>query len=122
MTVKKRLQPLTRSIHSLLGKARKPYNAHKERPNDYYKTIWLDKQSCDGIEFIAKMDKTSQRKVVKQFMNDGISRWMAGKIKEYVALKKSYGGTVPYDKIPQVIKALRKLKKEKGIYIRKGIL
>jgi hypothetical protein len=80
-TIKPRL--LIRSLSDLFCTNR-TVNAHKLYPNEYYKHFYFTKPLFDGIELIAKIERTSKKDAAELLMKAGISSYMGDKISEYI--------------------------------------
>ena len=52
----------------------------ESRPNEYYKHVYVEKRLYDGIEFLAKVNRTSRRQVCNDLLELGISEYLAREI------------------------------------------
>jgi hypothetical protein len=52
------------------------------RPDEYYKLVWVHKNLYDGIEFLAKVNRTSRMRVANDLLELGFSTFIAQQISE----------------------------------------
>jgi hypothetical protein len=117
-TFKPRL--LKRSIMALFA-PKIETGAHKRFPDAYYKQIFLDKPMFEGLEFLAKTERKSKKKMARELMELGIRRFMGDKIKEY---NKRVIAARKLDEEPELTRFIilfRRFAKERGMDIKKVI-
>ncbi|MCJ7744207.1 MAG: hypothetical protein MUO99_06570, partial [Dehalococcoidales bacterium] len=73
---------LTHSL-TLLFTPKKEGNAHKRFPDAYYKQVYFDKAMFEGLEFLAKTERKSKKKMANELMELGLRKFMGEKIREY---------------------------------------
>jgi len=61
----------------------KPLSTYERQPDEYYKHIWFTKPLFEGIEFLAKTERKSKKKMAHELMELGLRSFMGDKIKEY---------------------------------------
>ena len=74
-------------INRLFGLSKSNITLTKSKET-HYKHYYFPKNMCDGIEFIAKLERCSKRKAAIKVMEDGLSRYMGNLVKEQVAIDK----------------------------------
>ena len=113
-----RLRSLTRSITDLFG-ANKVRNAHKLYPDKYYRNVYFTKPLYDGIDLVAKIERTSKKDAAELLMKAGLSSYMGGKITEYLEDERAareYHQRMRYNRF---IHEVRRCAKELGMDISK---
>ena len=109
---------LIRSIMYLFGTS-KTVNAHKLYPNEYHKHFYFTKPLCDGIELIAKIERTSKKDAAELLMKAGLSSYMGSKIAEYRENERKSRDQNQKLKLNRFVLELRKLARERGMDISK---
>jgi hypothetical protein len=56
---------------------------HKRFPDTYYRQIFFTRPLFEGIEFLAKVERKSKKKMANELMALGIARFMEERIHEY---------------------------------------
>jgi len=115
-TFKPRL--LKRSVMAMFG-VKKPLTTFDRRPDDYYKMVWLDKPFFDCIEFLAKTDRMSKKKMTHVLLELGIGYYMGDKIREYNQRAIAARQLEKEPELTRFIIQLRRWAKEKGYDINK---
>jgi hypothetical protein len=70
MKHRSKVRTLTSSLMGLFG-ANKTVNAHKMYPNECYKYFYFKKSLCDGINLVAKIERTSKKQTAELLMKAG---------------------------------------------------
>jgi hypothetical protein len=90
---------------------------HKRFPDKYYRQMFFTRPLFEGIEFLAKVERKSKKKMANELM--GISRFwgeVLGKYNEAVLAERELA------KIPEIVRFIRaynKMAKQKGFDISK---
>ncbi len=77
------VRSLTRSIVGLFvtKKTNITFLNHKEL---YYKHYWFPKNLCDGVGWVAKIERTSKKMAAQMLIERGFSSYMGAKITEQI--------------------------------------
>jgi hypothetical protein len=101
---------------SLFG-TKKSVNPRIRYPDAYYKQIFFDKRMFDGIELVAKIERTTKKKAARVLIERGFSSYMGEKLKIANAIRELEGKP----KATRFILQLRRFAKERGMDISKFI-
>ena len=101
--------------------AKKPNVTRLNHKDEYYKNYYFAKNLCDGIEFIAKIERTSKKRTAELLMKAGLSSYMGDKISEYIHSEHIAKEQNQKAKITRFVLELRKLAREHGMDISKFI-
>ena len=101
---------------SILSKKREG-NPRKRFPEQYYKTVWVDKNMFKGIELVSKIERISKKKAVRLILEAGFSKYMGNKLKEHIENEKRIR-ELNFKRHPyptRLVRVLRRLCKEMGL-------
>jgi len=115
-----KVRRLTLSIMGLFG-ANKPNVTRLNHKDEYYKNYYFPKNVCDGIEFIAKIERTSKKQAAELLMKAGLSSYMGDKLSKYIHGEHIAKEQNQKAKMPRFVLELRKLARERGRDISKFI-
>jgi hypothetical protein len=93
--------------------------AHKRFPDAYYKQIFLTKPMFEGLEFLAKTERKSKKKMANELMELGIGYYMGAKIREYNQRAIALRELNKEPELTRFIILLRRWAKEQGYDINK---
>jgi hypothetical protein len=110
----------THSLMALFG-TKKGVNAHTRYPDAYYGRIFFDKRMFDGIELVAKIERTSKKKAARQLIERGFSIYMGEKVKEAIQNELAARELRQKPHLTRFVLELRKFAKERGMDISKLI-
>ena len=99
----------------------KTINAHKLYPNEYHKHFYFTKPLCDGIELIAKIERTSKKDAAELLLKAGLSSYMGKKLAEYIKNEQAAREFNQKMKMTRFIQVLRRYAREHGMDISKII-
>jgi len=117
-TFKPRL--LKRSVMALFG-IKKPNITFQQHPEDYFKHVYLDQPFFECIDFLAKTDRMSKKKMTHVLLELGIGYYMGAKIREYNQRAIALRELNKEPELTRFIILLRKFAKERGMDISKII-
>ena len=115
-----KVRRLTSSLMGLFG-ANKPNVTFLNHKDEYYKAYWLNKKLCDGIELVAKIERTSKKRAAELLMKAGLSSYMAGKLAEHRENERKAREQNQKVKLTRFVLELRRLARERGMHISKFI-
>jgi hypothetical protein len=120
--MKRTIKPrsLIRSLSALFGTNR-TVNAHKLYPNEYHKHFYFTKPLCDGIELIAKIERTSKKDAAELLLKAGLSSYMGKKLAEYIKDEQAARELNQRMKMTHFVMVLRRYAKSQGMDISKII-
>ena len=108
------------SLRRLFG-VNKPNITRLKRKEDYYRDYYFNKRLSEGIEFIAKMERTSNKQAAELLMKAGFSSYMGEKIAQYIKDERAAREHGQKIKMTRFIIALRRYAKAQGMDISKII-
>ena len=120
MKHKLRLRSLARSIAGHFG-AKRDRNVHKSHSEKYYKQYFFTKPFCDGIEWIAGIERISKTDAANLLMKAGLSSYIGDKITEYLQDQRAAQQFHQRMRYNRFIRMLRQYAKEQGMDISKFI-
>jgi len=83
MKHRSKVRTLTRSLMTLFG-TKRGLNPSKVYPIDYHRHYYVSEPLCDGIELIAKIERTSKKDAAELLMKAGLSSYMGAKLTKYI--------------------------------------
>ena len=83
-----KLPSLTRSLMSLFV-IKKGVNPHTRYPDAYYGRIAFDKRLFQGIELVAKIERTTKKHAAEELMKAGLSSYMGEKLTQYIESERA---------------------------------
>ena len=104
-----------------LFSANKPNVTRLNHKDEYYKDYYFNKKLCDGIELVAKIERTSKKQAAELLMKAGLSSYMGGKITKHIEDKRAARELNQKLKLTRFVSELRKLARERGYDISKFI-
>jgi hypothetical protein len=96
-------------------------NPHKRFPDAYYGRIFFTRPLFEGIEFLAKTERKSKKKMANELMELGIGYYMGAKIREYNQRAIALRELNKEPELTRFIILLRRWAKERGYDISKFI-
>jgi hypothetical protein len=96
-------------------------NPHKRFPDVYYKRVYFTRPLFEGIEFLAKTERKSKKKMANELMELGLRRFMGDKIREYNKRVIAARELNEKPELTRFIILLRRFAKERGYDISKFI-
>jgi hypothetical protein len=99
----------------------KPLSTYQRQPDEYYKHIWFTKPLFEGIEFLAKTERKSKKKMANEPMELGLREFMGEKIREYNKRVIAARQLEQEPELTRFIILLRRFAKERGMDISKFI-
>ena len=72
---------LTGSLTALF-RHKKPLTTFDRRPNDYYGQLWITKSLYEALDFLAKANHTTKKKMAQDLLELGIAHYLGNKISE----------------------------------------
>jgi hypothetical protein len=99
----------------------KPLSTYQRQPDEYYKHIWFTKPLFEGIEFLAKTERKSKKKMANELMELGLRKFMGEKIREYNKRVIAARQLEQEPELTRFIILLRRFAKERGMDISKFI-
>jgi hypothetical protein len=87
---------------------------HKD---EYYKDYYFNKKLCDGIEWVAKFERTSKKKAAELLLMAGIEKYMGAKVAEHIEYERAARELNQKVKMPRFVMLLRRYAKEHGMDI-----
>jgi len=114
------LRSLTRSLMALFG-TKQGVNPHTWYPDAYYGRVAFDKPMFQGIELVAKIERTNKKKAARLLIERGLSNYMGEKLK--IAIENELAARELNQKphLTRFVLELRKFAKERGMDIKKII-
>jgi ABC-type thiamine transport system substrate-binding protein len=94
---------------------------HKRFPDKYYRQIFFTRPLFEGIEFLAKVERKSKKKMANELMALAISRFMEERIHEYNIRVIAAQQLQQEPELTRFIILLRRRAKEKGYDLSKFI-
>ncbi len=96
---------------------KKEGNPRKRFPNQYYKTIWVDKNMYKAIQLVARIEEMSVKKAARMMLHAGFSSIMGKKLMQHIENKKLVKLlNLKQDRCPSnLVKEVRRICKEMGI-------
>jgi hypothetical protein len=94
---------------------------HKRFPGAYYKDIYFTRPLFEGIEFLAKTERKSKKKMANELMELGLRKFMGEKIREYNKRVIAARQLEQEPELTRFIILLRRFAKERGMDISKFI-
>jgi hypothetical protein len=110
--------PIKRVAKRLFG-SKNTVNAHKLYPDAYFRRYYLSRAMSEGIDFMAKANRTSKIAMVNELIERGMKDFYVEKISLYnklVLAARELNQPIPSD---HFIKAFIKFAKEQGYDIGK---
>jgi hypothetical protein len=83
-----KLSSISRSIKALISPS-KGVNPRTLYPSAYYRQIFFDKQMYDGIELVAKIERTSKKDAARMLIKRGFSNNIGGEDKDLHLIQNS---------------------------------
>ncbi len=98
-------------------------STYKRLPDAYYKHVYINKKMYQGVEIIARIERTSIKEATDLLLASAISQYMGEKLLEHIKNEKEIKELNlqrhPYP--PRFVREVRKLCKERSIDNRKII-
>jgi hypothetical protein len=118
MNKTKKARTFSRTIKDFFSPP-KGKNPQTMYPDAYYGRIAFDKKMYDGIELVAKIERTSKKKAARLLMERGFSSYMGDKIKTYIQSEQSAKILLQKPKPTRFVLELRKYARARGMDISK---
>ena len=96
-------------------------SAPKRFPDTYYRQIFFTRPLFEGIEFLAKTERKSKKKMANELMELGIGYYMGAKIREYNQRAIAARQLEQEPELTRFIILLRRWARERGMDISKFI-
>ena len=102
-----------------LIKGRKPYNCHKEYPEQYTRCYFFPRNICDGIDIIAKTHRITKKFAAQKIMEFGLSVYIGDNVSFMIHC--DHGTLTPLELQVQqrMERELRHRARQKGIKLNK---
>jgi predicted house-cleaning noncanonical NTP pyrophosphatase (MazG superfamily) len=107
---------VTRSIMALFTPD-KGVNPHTRYPDEYYGRVAFNKQMFDGIELIAKIERTTKKKAARLLLEEGFKNYIGQKLREDIKVEIAAEELRQKPEATRFIIELRKFAKERGMKI-----
>jgi hypothetical protein len=111
---------LKRSVMTLFA-PKKETSAPKRFPDTYYRQIFFTRPMFEGIEFLAKTERKSKKKMTHVLLELGLRKFMGEKISEYNKRVIAAQQLEQEPELTRFIILLRRFAKERGMDISKFI-
>jgi len=99
----------------------KPNITLKNYKEFYFKHYYFPKNLCEGIDFVAAIERTSKKRAAEMIMARGFSAYMGDKVTEEIKLNTVARERNEEAKRTRFAFILRKVAREKGMDISKFI-
>ncbi len=111
---------LTRSLMTLFC-TKRGLNPSKVYPIDYHRHYYLSEPLCNGIELVAKIERTSKKQAAELLMKAGLSSYMGAKLTKYIQDDRAASELNQKVKMTRFVQVLRRYAREHGMDISKII-
>jgi hypothetical protein len=101
--------------------ANKPNVTRLNHKDEYYKNYYFPKNLCSGIELVAAIERTSNKRAAELLIKAGISSYMGEKLTKYIEDEHAARELDQKVKMTRFVLELRKLARERGMDISKFI-
>ncbi len=96
-------------------------NPHKRYPNEYDNHFYFNKPLCDGIEFVARIERLSKKSTAEMLMTAGFSSYMGQKLTDHIHAQAEARKMGQPFRPNRFARLLRRYAKERGMDISKFI-
>ena len=101
--------------------ANKPIMTRLNHKDEYYKNYYFNQKLSNGIELVAKIERTSKKQAAELLMRAGLSSYMDAKLTEHIERERAARELNQKVKATRFVLELRKLAREHGMDISKFI-
>ncbi len=93
-------------------------NTRIRHKDDYFKHYYFPKKLCDGIEWVAEIERSSRQVAVVKLMKIGIARYMRELINKQIEMDRIARGNNLRPPMTRYARLIRKYAKENGLNIK----